>query len=417
MRNVFYWFAVVLCICSCSKESGEPVLKLTPSSMETDYSAKRLSFEYTISNPRDDGKVEVSCSASWVTNLKDRSGVIRFEVEDNNGDSSREAKIEVTYEYGTNSISQTFTLTQDYSVLGLVLTPASMETDYSAKSNLSFDYSVSNPRDGVTATISCSESWVTNIKDNDGHVTFDVKANGEETSRTAGINVSYGYGDYSVSESFTVTQEANPLNQPVDLGLSVKWASCNLGASNYWERGGFYQWGGTSEFSGSYAKWEVCPYHSGTDHLSGWEKYNTNSKFGKVDNKTVLESMDDAATVELGAKWRIPTEKEWRELLDECDWTWTTIEVDKGYTAKGYKVQSKVSGYTDKWIFLPAGGVVDENGTKWTQQEGLYWSSSLYLNPNDGRPVSAYRLRISQSIHSMSMEPRRNGLTIRPVTN
>ena len=126
--------------------------------------------------------------------------------------------------------------------------------------------------------------------------------------------------------------------------------------------------------------------------------------------------MDDAATVELGAKWRIPTEKEWRELLDECDWTWTTIEVEKGNNPKGYKVQSKVSGYTDKWIFLPAGGVVDKNGTSLTQQEGRYWSSSLYLNSSDGRPVSAHRLRISQSIHSMSMESRCNGLTVRPVT-
>ena len=102
----------------------------------------------------------------------------------------------------------------------------------------------------------------------------------------------------------------------VDLGLSVKWASCNLGASKPSEYGGYYQWAGTEDVSdlSICLDWNNCPYHTGSEQRLGWTKYNTKWSYGTVDNKTVLESMDDAASVALGEKWRMPTIEEWEEL-------------------------------------------------------------------------------------------------------
>ena len=66
--------------------------------------------------------------------------------------------------------------------------------------------------------------------------------------------------------------------------------------------------------TGIYLNLSNCPYHTGSSTSSGWTKYNNKSSYGTVDNKTVLEAMDDAASVALGGKWRIPTYEGWEEL-------------------------------------------------------------------------------------------------------
>lgn len=82
----------------------------------------------------------------------------------------------------------------------------------------------------------------------------------------------------------------------------MRWAACNLGASNPWEYGGYYQWAGTEDVSD-------------VSKLLGRE--NTHwSGSGARDDKTVLDPTDDAASVQLGEVWRMPTEDEWKELLD-----------------------------------------------------------------------------------------------------
>ena len=156
-----------------------------------------------------------------------------------------------------------------------------------------------------------------------------------------------------VSESKRPDDTVDTIAQPryVYLGLSVKWAQCNLGATKPEEYGGHYQWAGTRDVSDkSICLNNInCPYHTGSGRDSGWSKYNTKSSYGIVDNKTTLEPSDDAATVKLGGAWRMPTDAEWQELIDNCIWTWITIN-----KVEGYKVQSKKTGYTDNWIFLPA---------------------------------------------------------------
>ena len=119
--------------------------------------------------------------------------------------------------------------------------------------------------------------------------------------------------------------------------------------------------------------------------------------------------MDDAASVALGGKWRMPTDEEWTELrnTDNCSWTWTTIDgVD------GYKVQSKKSGYTDNWIFLPAAGYRRSSNLSNVGPYGYYWSSSLGMyGPDD-----ACGLDFGSSYVSRGIYYRSDGQSIRPVS-
>ena len=222
-------------------------------------------------------------------------------------------------------------------------------------------------------------------------------------------NTGYSYAAYVKlddvlykAEPRTLTTLAPPSGS-VDLGLSVFWASCNLGASKPTEYGDYYQWAGTN------LDWSNCPYYTSSGSSDSWTKYNTQSSYGTVDNKTVLEPMDDAAAVALGGRWRMPTIEEWRELLntDNCSWTWTTIN-----GVNGYKVQSKKPGYTDKWIFLPAAGFPSYSGTLYYVGTcGGYWSSSL----NTDNPSRAYYVFFS-SDGSGRFCGRSDPQSVRPVS-
>lgn len=232
---------------------------------------------------------------------------------------------------------------------------------------------------------------------------------------TLSINTEYSYTAYVKldgilykAEPKTFTTPAPPTPTLVDLGLSVKWASFNLGASTPAEYGGYYQWAGTKDVSdtGIYLDWSNCPYHTGSDRSSGWTKYNTESSYGPVDNKTVLETMDDAASVALGGKWRMPTFDEWEELLntDNCSWTWMSID-----GVNGHKVQSKKPGYTDNWIFLPAAGCRRNDDLDDVGFYGYYWSSSLGT-------YHAYSIYFEWAVINGFVGFRYSGNSVRPVS-
>lgn len=197
----------------------------------------------------------------------------------------------------------------------------------------------------------------------------------------------------------------------VDLGLSVKWATFNLGASKVTEYGGYYQWAGTEDVSDTNIKiaWYNCPYHTGVYSDLGWSKYNTIPSYGTVDNKSVLEPMDDAASVALGGKWRMPTDEEWSELRnpDNCYWTWTTIN-----GVNGIKVQSKKSGFTKNWIFLPAAGFRNDNSFYDVERFGFYWSSSQ----NTDKPREAWCIYFFSDDFCRDCDFRLFGQSIRPVS-
>lgn len=126
------------------------------------------------------------------------------------------------------------------------------------------------------------------------------------------------------AESFVSTSGA------VDLGLSVKWAACNIGASSPGDYGGYYAWGETEEKS----KYSKDNYFD-----SNFTKYNS--------KKTKLHPEDDVAHVKLGGDWRMPTEAELYDLRHGCTWIWATYGGHNGYV---------VIGPTGSAIFLPAAG-------------------------------------------------------------
>ncbi len=200
------------------------------------------------------------------------------------------------------------------------------------------------------------------------------------------------------------------IGNPIDLGLSVKWASWNVGASAPEEYGAYFSWGEVEPKSWimgylfSTYKWDNGDYNQLT-------KYCDNPTYGYngfTDNKTVLEPKDDAAAVNWGGVWRMPTEAEKDELQSECTWTWTTLN-----GVFGAMVTSKKSGYTDKWIFLPTAGYWHDTNLHGAGSYGYYWTSSLTATV---KPYSAYCMYFYLNTIGMHYNwNRSDGLPIRPV--
>ena len=184
-----------------------------------------------------------------------------------------------------------------------------------------------------------------------------------------------------------------PEPEYVDLGLSVKWATFNVGASKPEDYGDYFAWGET-EPKETYS-WATYKWCDGTS--TNMTKYNTE------DGKTILEPADDAAQVHWGGKWRMPSKEEVDELTQQCNWIWTTHNNVNGY---------KVTGPNGNSIFLPAAGYKGAGPTYPAGEDGLYWTSTLekghysYLIVlhNDAPPTEA-----------STKGTRCFGFTIRPV--
>ena len=185
----------------------------------------------------------------------------------------------------------------------------------------------------------------------------------------------------------------------VDLGLSVKWATCNVGATKPEEYGSYYAWGET-ETKTTY-DWSTYKWCSGSTETQ--TKYCTDSSYGTVDNKTTLELEDDAARANWGGAWRMPTDDEWTELLENCTWTWTTKN-----GVNGYEVKSKTNGNS---IFLPAAGSRNDESLGDAGYYGRYWLSSLFT----GFPDNAWHVRFSSDYVNRDYFYRGGGLSVRPV--
>lgn len=189
----------------------------------------------------------------------------------------------------------------------------------------------------------------------------------------------------------------------VDLGLpsGLLWATCNVGATNAEDCGDYFAWGETSQKSSydlSNYKW--C---KGSD--TTMTKYCTQSDFGYngfVDNKTVLELEDDAARVNWGDNWRMPTETEMDELSKNCTWTWMTLNGKYGYL---------VTGKNGNSIFLPAAGYREGTSLEHADSRGYYWTSSL-TSRSDG---AFYLFIDSANVDPDSESMRNKGFSVRPV--
>ena len=188
----------------------------------------------------------------------------------------------------------------------------------------------------------------------------------------------------------------------VDLGLSVKWASYNLGGSKPEDFGDYYAWGETETGKTDYS-WETYKLCNGSA--------TTLTKYNASDGKTTLDAGpdgDDVASKKWGGSWRMPTDAEWTELINNCEWKWETSN-----GVSGYRVTSKKDGYTDKSIFLPAAGYFDSDARSNVGSIGYYWSSSL---DTDGGPSRASYLFFYKDDFDRQPTNRCTGLSVRPVT-
>ena len=190
----------------------------------------------------------------------------------------------------------------------------------------------------------------------------------------------------SVDTSVVDTAYYRELNshQYVDLGLSVIWATCNVGASRPSDYGDYFAWG------------EISPKSEYTKENSvTWEK-----SLGDIGGNVQY----DAARAGLGGSWRLPTFDELIELKEKCKWTWTTQGGHNGY---------KVTGPSGKSIFLPAAGWHYGASPNYVGECGYYWSSSPYESDTQ----RAYFLYFHSSHCDWLWYHRGFGRSVRPVSD
>ena len=279
------------------------------------------------------------------------------------------------------------------------------------------EWTSSNPE---VATVS-SAGLVTAISNG----TTAIMVTTKDQNKTASCTI-------TVDECYTAVA-----GEAIDLGLSVKWSNVNLGATKPDDYGDYFAWGETEpyyQFSYSWGtewkwrygktagydessyKWyngtyEKCTKYCPSNCVAFWDGSGT------PDNKTNFSDYDyedDAARVVLGGGWRVPTIAEWKELMDNCTWTWreqTYNRYGDVLQRSGMTIRSNMPGYTDKSIFLPAAGCFSGKDPSYRAERGEYWSSDLATN---NQSYAEYLLFYTQS--QISFYKRHIGKSIRPVT-
>ena len=301
--------------------------------------------------------VETVISNDWITdNGRDSNGDLNFtqklKVSKNNSGDERESI--VTFEdkkYGLTSkitIKQSLTPYIEIDKNQISLSENEQEIEIVVKSNINVETVISN-------------DWITDIgKENNGDFNYTqklkVSAFSGRVSRSAVIKFKSQSYKWSIIKEVTITQAKEIkyiAGKEVDLGLSVLWSDCNLGATTPEGFGEYFAWGETKPKE-HYSKDNYMHYdHSMNQYLDIGEDIS-GTKY-------------DAAHVNLGNGWRMPSNTELQELIKNCEWEW----VKSGNTL-GYKITGKNGNY----IFLPAGGRIlystVSSQNEWTE----YWSSS-----------------------------------------
>lgn len=201
--------------------------------------------------------------------------------------------------------------------------------------------------------------------------------------------------------------DPDPDHDYVDLGLpsGTLWATCNIGARNPEEYGQYFAWGET-ETKDEY-NWETYKWGDADKFLVN--KYCTIEKYGMVDDPVPLTELlfeDDAAYVNWGRQWRMPSREEINELVDT---RYTTTEWTTMNGVLGNKITSRSNNNS---IFLPAGGYYRDETPVQVGESGWYWSRTLYPDI----PFNAYELYFNISGNSFDFDGARdNGFSIRPV--
>ena len=201
------------------------------------------------------------------------------------------------------------------------------------------------------------------------------------------------------------------------------WAECNVGASEPEEFGYYFWWGDTVGYTRSGGEWTSGNYYDGVTWVSSTGQQMDSSPFdysscptmnkdnsalqseGWIDATGKLAPEHDAATAHLGAPWRMPTDAEHGDLINNCDWTWTTKNGENGYEVRGR------GGYASNSIFLPAAGCGSDSSLMYLGWYGYCWSSTS----DSGSSGLAWDLYFLLSVFDRYHYERFIGRSVRPV--
>ena len=265
----------------------------------------------------------------------------------------------------------------------------------------------------LTATVSPSDA-------NNKGVTWSSSNTAVATVDQTGLVTGIAEGTCTVTASATdgsgvyATCTVNvDLHEYVDLGLpsGTLWATCNIGADNPEDYGLYFAWGETTGYTqdttdGHSFNW--ASYKYAIDDCNTLTKYCNYSSYGSygyngfTDTLTELLPDDDAAYVNWGANWRMPSLTQQDELRTKCTWTWTTRNGKNGY---------EVVGPNGNSLFLPAAGSRHDTSLDYAGSGGNYWSRTLRTDI----PSLGWNLYFSSGRVYGSYYGRFDGLSVRPV--
>jgi hypothetical protein len=191
------------------------------------------------------------------------------------------------------------------------------------------------------------------------------------------------------------------------------WATTNIGAEKPEDSGYYFWWGDTVGYKLGPSKWVAS---DGSDSNFSFEEYKTPTFYKSIsilqskrwiiskDGTYVLAPEHDAAQKHWGSDWRMPTEQEFDELSDMCDWTWTKVKGVDGYIVKGRGV------YASNSIFLPCAGDGRGASLNYAGSYGSYWSSVPYSDAN-----YAWYLTFLSGYHYTGSSYHYYGRSVRPL--
>ena len=215
-----------------------------------------------------------------------------------------------------------------------------------------------------------------------------------ENAKSGGVlnvpNVSFVDEDSSVRY---LLENIPTHNEYVDLGLSVKWATCNIGANKPEDYGLYFAWGETTGYTAEQVNSGVREFSSSV--------YNSGPA-ASISADLTLEQ--DAAHVNLGGNWRMPTKAEYQELIDNCKVVWTN-----NYNGTGIKGRIFTSKINSNSVFFPAAGICDDSSVNYVGSWGYYWSASY--SPNN----AGISLFFTSSVQSLGAYGKDIGRVVRAV--
>lgn len=259
--------------------------------------------------------------------------------------------------------------------------------------------------DKNVCTVSISGTTLTVTGVSEGSTYFGVYDNQNHLMVAAQVTVTAGGGGGGDIVAYTSCPDDHHPHM-IDLGLpsGTKWACCNVGAEKPEDSGGYYAWGETTPQSSNRYYWDSYKWCNGGMYtLTKYCNLSSNGNNGFTDDKTVLDAEDDAASANWGGDWRMPTEAEFDELINNTTNEWTTQN-----GVYGRKFTSKTNGNS---IFLPAAGYRWKGELNYAGSDGHYWSSTLYESyPNDAR----YLYFTSGPVYTLN-DSRYDGRSVRPV--